>query len=65
MANVRALFKKSSKEDLGNCRPVSLLTVQACKILENIIRDAVMEYLEKFNLILSSQHGFMKKVLLN
>jgi len=62
MANVRALFKKGSKEDLGNYRPVSL-TVQACKILENIIRDAVTEHLEKFNLILSSQHGFMKKRL--
>jgi len=36
------------------------LTSQVCKILESIIRDAVVEHLVKNKLIKSSQHGFLK-----
>jgi len=60
MANISALFKKGSKEDPLNYRSVSL-TVQACKIFESIVRDAVMKLFEKFNLIFCSQHGFTNK----
>jgi len=36
------------------------LTSQVCKILESIIRDAVVEHVVKNKLIKSSQHGFLK-----
>ena len=31
-----------------------------CKVLESIIKDSVAMYLDKFNLIQKSQHGFIK-----
>lgn len=58
-ANVTAIFKKGSKQDPGNYRPVSL-TVQICKIFESIIRDAIVTFLKSNNLIRDSQHGFSK-----
>lgn len=60
VANVSALFKKGSKSDPGNYRPVSL-TSCVCKLLERIIKDQLMNHLTKFNLINSSQHGFIQK----
>jgi len=58
-ANVSALFKKGSKKEPGNYRPVSL-TCQICKLLERILRDVIVGYLEKQKLIGDSQHGFRK-----
>ena len=43
----------------GNYRPVRL-TAQACKLFEYILRDNVIMHLKEFNLINSSQHGFVK-----
>ena len=40
-------------------QPVSL-TSQICKLLESIIRTAVVAHLDKFNLIKDSQHGFRR-----
>ena len=34
------------------------LTSQCCKLLEAIIRDGVIEYLDKYNVLTDSQHGF-------
>ena len=39
--------------------PVSLTSV-LCKLLETLIRDHMVEYLVKHNLINTSQHGFLK-----
>ena len=39
-AEVTAIFKKGSKTDPGNYRPVSLTSV-VCKILESFIRDTI------------------------
>lgn len=58
-ANVVPIFKKGRKSKAGNYRPVSL-TSQLGKVLESIIRDAINSHLDKFNLIGSSQHGFVK-----
>ena len=52
-------FKNGSKDNAGNYRPVSL-TAQACKLLESILRDNIIRHLRDFNLIKSSQHGFVK-----
>ena len=46
MANICPIFKKGGKADPGNYRPVSL-TCQAGKIFERIIKEEIMEYLEK------------------
>ena len=56
-ANVTPIFKKGSKNEIGNYRPVSL-TSQICKLLEMIIRDSLVEHLDSNSLITASQHGF-------
>ena len=58
-ANVTPIFKKGSKGDPGNYRPVSLTSV-ACKLMESILRDAVTDHLDRNRLIRRSQHGFTK-----
>ena len=58
-ANVTPLFKKGSRSQVENYRPVSL-TSQLCKVLESVIRDALVSHLDKNSLLNSSQHGFRK-----
>ena len=61
MANVSPIYKsKGSKSQAGNYRPVSLTSI-SCKIMESIIRDAIIEHLDRSHMINPSQHGFMKK----
>ena len=60
MANITPLFKKGSKLDAVNYRPVSLTSV-LCKLMEGIIRDVLMEYFYENNLISKQQHGFVRK----
>ena len=57
-ANVVPIFKKGAKTAAGNYRPVSLTSV-CCKLMESILRDQMMGYLSRNNLIRDSQHGFM------
>jgi len=64
LANVSAVFKKGKKTDASNYRPISL-TVNLCKVLKSIIRDKVIDHLEKYELINNYQHGFVKKILPN
>ena len=56
------IFKKGSKKDKesGNYRPVSL-TSHICKILEKIIKEEIVKYLEENELIRDSQHGFRSR----
>lgn len=58
-ANVSPIFKKGSKSQASNYRPVSL-TCQLCKLGESIIREEIIGHLDKNNLINPSQHGFGK-----
>ena len=44
-ANVVPLFKKGSKRDPANYRPISL-TSQLGKVMESIIRDRILEHIE-------------------
>ena len=58
-ANIIPLFKKVSRNKSVNYRPVSLTSV-ICKLLETIIRDHMMDFLIKHELINPSQHWFLK-----
>ena len=58
-ANVAAIYKTGSKNSASNYRPISL-TCQVCKVLESIIRDKMLDHLNKFKIIKESQHGFVK-----
>ena len=49
-ANVTALHKKGSKKDPGNYRPVSL-TSHVGKLMELIIKEKIVSYLEENNLL--------------
>jgi hypothetical protein len=59
-ASVTALFKKGSKQDPGNYRPVSLTCI-LCKVLESVVRDALVAHFTDNKLYTDCQHGFRKK----
>ena len=60
LANITPLFKKGDKSNPGNYRPISLTSV-VCKLMESILRDKIVEFLEKNNIIRDSQHGFRNR----
>ena len=60
MANVCPIYKKGSRSQPLNYRPVSL-TSQLVKIMESILRDRIVAHLEGNDLINESQHGFRSK----
>ena len=57
-ATVTPIFKKGTKGEAGNYRPVSLTSIP-CKIFESIMKDDIMSHLQENKLIKDSQHGFM------
>ena len=59
-AHVTAIHKKGNKCDVQNYRPISL-TCQLCKVMEAILRDHIITYLEDNNLLSIDQHGFIPK----
>jgi len=59
-ANVTPIFKKGSKSDPNNYRPVSMTSV-VCKIMERMIRDVMMQHLTANDLIYKGHHGFMPR----
>ena len=59
-ANIAPLFKKGSRNKSENYRPVSLTSV-VYKLFETLIRDHMVEFLVKHQLINTSQHGFLKE----
>ncbi len=52
--------KKVSKSNHSNYRPISLTSV-ICNILETLIRDKVVKFLEENGLINNSQFGFVRR----
>ena len=56
-AEVTAIFKKGSKPDPGNYRPVSLTCI-ICKVLESLVTDQIRTFMETNELFSNCQHGF-------
>ena len=60
-ALVAPAFKSGDYDDPSNFRPISILPILS-KILERIIADQLMEFLETNKLISNTQHGFISKL---
>ena len=60
VAEVVAIFKKGSRSETGNYRPVSLTCI-VCKVLESLIRDEIVRFFTENQLYTNCQHGFRKK----
>jgi hypothetical protein len=57
-ASITAIHKKGSKHVAGNYRPVSLTSI-VCKLLEAIVRDALIAHMKLNGLISKKQFGFL------
>ena len=60
VAKVTLIFKKGDKNNPGNYRPISVLPLFA-KILEKMINDRLLDFLEKNEKLYKHQYGFRKK----
>ena len=59
IAKVVPIFKKDSKKEFQNYRPISVLPVIS-KIFESVIHDQLNEYFINNKLFCAQQYGFMK-----
>ena len=59
-AREEPLFKKSDKTEVGNYRPVSILTIIS-KVFERVGYDQVESYLEQKKLLYKFQSGFRSR----
>nr|VZI19906.1 unnamed protein product [Spirometra erinaceieuropaei] len=56
---ITPLYKGGTRVSANNYRPVSLTSI-CCKIMEKIIKQQLMQFLEQNHLLSDSQHGFRK-----
>ena len=64
ISKLKPLFKKGSKIDPKNYRPISLLPIIS-KILEKLVHDQTQNYLDKNKIIYDYQSGFRKNFSTN
>ena len=57
-AKITAIFKKGSKCNAGNYRPISLTSIVG-KCLEKIVRNKLMNHMKINNLFSDKQYGFI------
>ena len=57
LANVSPIHKKGAKNEKENCRPISLTSI-LCRIMERLIKEAIVEHFLKNNLFSPDQYGF-------
>jgi len=56
--HISAIFKKGSRCRASNYRPISLTSV-VCKLMERLVRNALMQHLLGNGLLSETQHGFV------
>ena len=54
------IFKKGSKSDASNYRPISLTSV-LCKLCEHILLSTILTHLANHKILSDAQHGFRKR----
>ena len=59
-ALVVPIFKKGSKSDASNYRPISPTSV-LCKLCEHIFHSTILTHLANHKILSDAQHGFRKK----
>ena len=60
-ANIVPIYKKKgAKDEASSYRPISLTSI-TCKLLEKMIKDEVLRFLEHNGMLNIDQHGFRKK----
>ena len=59
-AHITPVFKKGSRKNPANYRPISLTSIP-CKIFEHIIYSSIYKHLETNDILSDAQHGFRKK----
>ena len=57
IANVTPIYKKGSKSDPKNYRPVSLTSIVS-KVLEKVVRSQLAAHLKEHSILTENQHGF-------
>ena len=59
IANITAIHKKGPKSSASNYRPISLTSVTS-KIMEKLVRDALLDHMNNNHLFTKHQHVFRK-----
>ena len=57
VAKVTPVFKNGDPAELGNYRPISVLSCLS-KILEKLVFNRTMNFLQKYNILTDNQYGF-------
>lgn len=57
-ARVIPIYKKGDAADPANYRPIALTCIP-CKAMERIVRDCMLSFIEKYQIIDSNQFGFL------
>ena len=60
IAKIIPIFKSGPKNSLNNYRPISLLPAFS-KLLEKIVAQQLVKFLDKYNILYEHQYGFRKK----
>ena len=58
-ATITPIFKKGSRKDPSNYRPISLTSI-CCKILESLIRHSLTAFLEEQSFLSKKKHAFIR-----
>ena len=64
ISKLKPLYKKGSKTDPKNYRPISLLPIVS-KIIEKLVHDQTQNYLSETNVLCDCQSGFRKNYSTN
>ena len=60
IAHVTPVHKKGSKHSKENYRPISLTSI-VCRVMERILKNKIVDHLERNDLLSNEQYGFRSK----